>query len=498
KRALLEGNMPRAEELIEQIWKARRQVPEILTRRIIEGRAQVPLFSFEILGTLAGARTPTYLKRIAQEPGVSDIVRFGAQRRLGWPERGEAKRRLAFLKSLKDPEGTLVAAVEQAATIWPPQSEILQEVLGYLAVLPADQRGALIERVAKELGAQADWLLHGALHMHHPETQRLILRELVKLRDPGSAGPIERLRQTTRDPGVRIEATAAVERLRMQEINRRRPKAPGPFPPAGTAHMSMIDGSGTQVIIARRDWGTGHFLLVDILYNDTVGVKDAFGTSHAPAEEIEDIVSELEEQGVQMVEVDLAAVRGALKAALEVNAAAGTSIPPAFELWEPLVHDSYPSRPDEPVTVPDLDDTRYVNRRDLLRSSDSLADQRFLDSWTFDPEETVAAMNEAPQPSGGRLTDRQYRPMIRRLFDEKMCALTRNRLRRQAWLLDKAGDEEARDLALAVAAELAGGPKPELSKLPFLRAIVDRSVDGVLAEALHARLEALDLDGMED
>jgi hypothetical protein len=46
--------------------------------------------------------------------------------------------------------------------------------------------------------------------------------------------------------------------------------------------------------------------------------------------------------------------------------------------------------------------------------------------------------------------------------------------------LDRHGDRRARDLALATAASLAGVTAAGLTKHPFLRAMVDASLDNLL------------------
>ena len=94
----------------------------------------------------------------------------------------------------------------------------------------------------------------------------------------------------------------------------------------------------------------------------------------------------------------------------------------------------------------------------------------------------AVSMLFAPPPSGSRMTDRQYRPLIERLTSPIARTLLRQRLRRQAWLLERVGDPVARDLALAVAAQLAEASPAELARQPFLRALVDRGVATVLAD----------------
>src|SRR4051812_39546812 len=95
--AMLQGDPGQVAQLTEQLWPARRLVPDTLVRRLAEGRARVPGLAFEMLGGFAGERAETYLHRIAEDPAAPEIVRFGARRRAGWSETSEAKQRRAFL-----------------------------------------------------------------------------------------------------------------------------------------------------------------------------------------------------------------------------------------------------------------------------------------------------------------------------------------------------------------------------------------------------------------
>ena len=480
-RELLTGKGTRLDALTDRLLTGSGQVPEMLVRRIVQGRAQVPVFAFELLGILAGRKASTYLKRISEDEIAPDIVRFGARRRLGWSEKGEAKRRLAFLETLKDGHGTLVQAIDQATGMWPPDAEILEEVLPYLQALPAEPRRGIMERAVAEFGIRAALLLQAALHIDDPASQRQALGELVKLRASGAVGAIGRLQKTARDPAVRNEAAAALQRLRIRAVDRE-PAQSQPLPPVQRVLMSEVDGDGGQVILVVRRWGEGAYMLADIFHNDHWGIKAAFGATRAVDDQVEGIVTGLQEEGVSLVEANLAAARGALSEAAKVNASSGQPIPPALELWELLLHDVYPPPEDEPAVVPELDDSPYAGREDLLRSSAQLADHDFFAHWAFDQMRTLEAIAKAPPPSRGRLSDRQYRPLIQSLMDPQTCAQLRHRLRCQAWLLERSGDMEARNLALAIAADLATSNSAALAKQPFLRTLVEISLERVLAD----------------
>jgi hypothetical protein len=473
--ALLNGDQAAVESLVEQLWRVRSRLPDVLTQRLLDGRARAPAFAFQLLQGAAGGRAAKYLRRVAESPTVPDIVRWGAQRRAGWPERGGAKRRRTFLDSLQDADATLLLATEQATDGWPPDGEILEEVLGYLAALPSARVQAVLQRIVDELGDDASWLLHGALHLADPPSQRFVLAELVRLRDPGAAGPIERLARTARDRGVRAEAEAALQRLGLHVVDVA-PAEPEPLPPVARVVASLLDGVGGQVVIVVREPAPNVHLLADFFHNESVGIKDCFGRSHEMPAEADAAIDSFVETGLGMVEVDLAAARGLLAVAVAANAATGHALPPSFELWEPFVHETYPPPPDEPVTATEPDDAPYAGRQDLLRASGALTEYPDFYSWGFEAAELSAAMVMTPPPTGGRLTDRQYRPLLEQLLPAAKRPTWGSRLRRQAWLLERAGEPALHDQALAVAAHLATASTADLARLPFWRTLIERSV----------------------
>ena len=125
-----------------------------------------------------------------------------------------------------------------------------------------------------------------------------------------------------------------------------------------------------------------------------------------------------------------------------------------------------------------------MGRPELVRRSAQLLAHPNFDAWFFNPEELAPLLAQVPVPRRGRLGERQYGSLIQGLVDPAMRERLRGRLRRQAWLLAQWGEGESRDLALAVAASLAGATPASLGTHPFLRAMIDRSL-AVLAVAVH-------------
>jgi hypothetical protein len=178
----------------EQLWKYRRRLPDLIVERFHAGRVKYPAVTFELLGNMAGGRTPTFLRRIAADPAVEDIVRWGARRRSGWAERGQVKARREFLASLADPAGTLLVALSQADAAPLANGEVLQEVLAYLKVMLPDQRQAFVQQALAQSTPTLPWLLRCLVHMDaDPDLQLACISALLSLGDAGAVGALERV-----------------------------------------------------------------------------------------------------------------------------------------------------------------------------------------------------------------------------------------------------------------------------------------------------------------
>ena len=481
---MLRGGGKEIEKVTAKLWTLRKHVPPIIVDRLTKGSSKLPGIELEMLTGFGGQKGRKYLKEIAESSGTDDIVRFGAHRRLGWPERGEAKARLSFLNSLREPEGTLVEAVRQGTSLWPPDGNILQEVVGYMEAASPEFAIRVLAQGARDIEPSLyAWVLRPLLHSHYPAVQKATLAELARTDAQASSGAIRRLSQTASDPEVRAEAEAMARRLQFRVVAGRRgaKERYQEFPPVDAVWASPVDGAGAQVFLLMRDWGVGLHLVVDVLHTDSWGVKDTFGFFRLPEAESGEMLEEFRQEELELAEIDLASARGILVAAAETNAATGHRIPPVFEVWEPLFHDAYPPPQNELVSSPDLDDTPLADRRDLYLRSAELLDHPFFDSWFFDPEEIGPLLPRVPTPGKKGITDTQLVPLVGLLVDDTVRHQLRNRLRREAWLLGVIGDTEERDLALAAAAGLSDSRKSEIGKHPLLRQMVLDSISNLFS-----------------
>jgi hypothetical protein len=500
ERSMLAGQPPTPAEL-ERLLRNPDRLATLLAERLLTGRAAVPMMALDLLNMFGGDRAGELLDRVASSPEVADDVRFGAQRRLGWPEASddldveadeeegedEVSARLAFLDSLRDADGTLVGAVGVADGTIPPDAEILTEVLSYLEVLPDERCQALVRRLAEQATLAATLQMQALLHFDDESTARQALQALVERRAHGAVGALQRLARTTSNERLRQEATEAAQRLALRPVD-----ATIPLPPIDQVWLSLVDGQGGQALLLSRTLDSGINLIVNLYFDEVWGIKTVSGISPAPEGLLEEMVEESEEEGVSLIEVDLPIARGALAIAFDYNVARGLSVPPAFELWEPLLHDTLPPASDEPIERPELDDTAYQDRDDLLADADELLDDEFFDSWGLDDARTLEALSEVAPPSGEDWEPKTYLALTEKILDPEAREQLRLRLRRQAWMLERTDDDRARDQALACAALLASATTSALAENSFIRGLLERSVADLLLPSDP------DLDGDED
>lgn len=478
---LLSGQSEAMSDVLAEVWRLRTQAPAVLAERLAGQRAAVPDFAFDLLRGFAGSSSPSVLRRIYDDPRAPDLTRWAARRRAPWPEHGEARARLAFLAELRAPDEALLRALAVASASKPPDGEVLHELLAYLGVLPPERAQRILVTAIAEPPPRLEWLLRGALHLPKPPIQQLLIDELVRRRDLASADALARLAVSAASPEIRQAAATAGRRLMISEVGRSVASADAAeWPLLEHIFASPIDGDGGQTLLLTRTWPVGgQTLVVHVFHKDGWGLKDVIGISRESAEDVQDTLMTFLSQGIPLVEIDLATARGILAHAVARNAATGHALPPAFEVWAPFFHDHFPPLPDEQIVPAELPHSQLARHTPLPKKSAQLLAHPFFDAWFFNPDEIAPQLESRPDWLSGLSSPRGYASILAALLDDQQQELLVSRLQRQARLLEYVGDQQARKMALAVAASLA---RKDVSpdQQPFLREMVDRSVRNLL------------------
>lgn len=479
------------------LWHHRAETERVLLRRLATGTVRVPALFLEVLAGLGGTRAQTLLRQVATSPEVPDMLRLEARRRAGWPERSGARARANFLRTLRDAGGALRAYAAMAEGTPVPDGEIAGEVLEYLLALSGEQRLALAARIAGELGPGASWLLRGLLSAPDVVSRELAAGELLELRDRGAAAALDRLARSPAPASVRAAADVATRRLSLRTLGppgtgaqgagqgqasasdsaaqhrkaARRASNAAEAPVFERALVTPVDGHGTQSISIVRAWDADARLVAQFSLAEG-GVVSANGVMRVPREQAHKVLRRSGERGCPLAALSLQEARDAVLWAVERALGEGRLPPPAFALWEPYLYDDLVPRVGAPpagglAILGDPAPKHADAGLDLLSSP-------FFATWHFSIDRLAAALRELPEPAEGPAA--RYAAVVAAVCPPEAQVLWSERLRRQAWVLDRCGREDLRDAALGCAASVEHATPGELADLPLMRGMLARGL----------------------
>lgn len=246
-----------------------------------------------------------------------------------------------------------------------------------------------------------------------------------------------------------------------------RGRIPAELPPAWPivrAFASFPDGAGSQGLYVVRRRPDGDLALASAVVNEWRGLADAAGQPRMTEAEERELLSTLGE-GTTVVPVDAEHVGTRLADATAVSERLGLPFPFQYRLFRGLQPEGLggASRPEATTWA----------RPELLGRTGALADAPGLESWYFDPEEAPAHAPFFEAAAAGGPHD--LGPWLPVLFDGAARARWAARLAEAAYLFDRAGDRDGRDLAATAAEALRPGSEVPLAAQPFVREVVARS-----------------------
>lgn len=453
-------------------------VATMLAEHVVSGRSPDPSFWIQVLANAPSERVPGLLGRIARDRSVPDVIRIDTHRLANLEEEDREQQR-RFLKGLHDPVAALAQKLETAHLGWLADPTEASYAVELLLLLQPAQQAEVLRRVEATPERSRVWVFHEMLQCEDEAVQRLGLASIDRIGSPWSIGALDRYTRIAPSDELADQARVIAERLRGAE--RHEDDSETVLPPLGLCVLSAVDETGQQTVFIVR-WTTKETcLVINLAMNDEDGILSVTAIGSVPTEFVTQLLESCQEDWMELVEVDLSVVRGAIAEYVEINVEAGFPLPLGYELCEPLLHDTFPPPEDEPATRPALVEGKDAGRGNRVRRAGTLLDHPLFATWTFQPLQLVPTLL-AIAPPGDEVTELPYPALLESALGLEMDEIYRDRLRRQAWLLDKRGDTRERDMALAVAASLAD-PKPSvLAKQPFWQGMVDRAVESLASE----------------
>jgi hypothetical protein len=386
----------------------------------------------------------------------------------------------------------MVAAALEALVGSEPTDEAVEAAL---ATIPAGELEAALRWLARQHGAAALPILRRCL-TGRPERAIAAAQALGALPLPEAAAALETAETGAATKAVRTAARRALYRLRQAGVDRRVP-APPPVTPRiglGEAWVSAVDGTGGRGLWLTLAGPYGERTLLAAMLSDKMGLVD-FSSGAIPKKRVEERLRALRaESPLPWVAVPANWAWMTLVAAADRARATGAAVPVELDRWierlgtpvaEPApIHARLPAMAAEDPT--------------LLERSASLLALPELAGWFLDPDSVSSESVEWLQARESRLVvSEQIKAerltalvdrIIETRFDAPARRLWQGRLEEQAYVLLALGRATEAAIAVAVARALANG-EDTLRRIPFLRALVERSLE-IAGEVATGRLSA--------
>jgi len=386
----------------------------------------------------------------------------------------------------------MVAAALEALVGGNPTEEAVEAAL---ATIPAGELEPALRWLTREHGLAALPILRRCLSSR-PERAVAAAQALGTLPQPEAAEALEAAEAGATAKAVRTAARRALYRLRQSGIDRPPPAPPEPAPRVGLgeAWMSAVDGTGGRGLWLTLTGPFGERTLLAALVSDERGLMD-FSAGGIAKRRVEERLRALQaESPLPWVPVPPRWAWTTLVAAAERARTAGGTVPAELDQWVARLGLPAP----EPAPIHARLHRAALEDPTLLERSAALLALSEFTGWFLDPAGLTSESVEWLQARESRLVvsdqikAERLAALVDRIIESRFDTATRRlwqeRLEEQAYVLLALGRSAEAAIAGAVARALAD-PESRLARLPFLRALVERSLE-IAGEVATGRLSA--------
>ena len=475
-----------------------------------------------ILSELATDTDLEELEDLVADPTVSDMAKLTIA-----PVLKELDSEMAddgLIDYLNDPEAAMqqmqVRLLELVG-----QSELgVESILDDMLSMPLERRLSFVQWLGSSHDIRAARLL---IPLLENQSSKVIFAAIDALEQLGaiaaqqSIPALNYLISHTANRQLKQHARTALGRLTMQS-------APGTEDSAMTearqpllrfyeARVSFLDGTGAQMIMLSWMRPDGLLKGVNVLYQDSWGIKDCYGTDEMEVEHWTKLVADMEGQGFGSFQVPLAYSRTLIAEAYALSKRTRRKLPVAYAIWRPLIEHEKAGNDANADTSTQLAPCELNSETlALVQHGNELYDLSEFVSWLFDPLDRiqpyidrywkqqqryiVEQLNAGPKgrnrKNAARISQNRIEletvidEAITDLIDEKWRSLYEGRLRRQGKLFQFVERQEDEQLVCAVAAALQPTSSVPATEQPFLRTMMRLTIEQgplrAIAEALSA------------
>ncbi len=463
-----------------------------------------------ILSELATDFDLEELEDFVADPTVGDMAKLALAPVL--KELGSEMADEGIIEYLSDPEAAMLQMQMRLLELVG-QSELgVESVLEDVLAMPMERRLGFINWLGSSQDPRATRLLIPLLENNSTKVVMATidaLEQLGAIAAPQTIPALNYLLTNSPNRQLKQHARAALGRLTMQSLPGAEDEAMEQThqqpQPLHEARASFVDGSGAQMIMLSWQRDDGLLKGLNVLCQDTWGIKDCYGTDEMEVERWSELVESMEEQGLGSFPVTLDYCRALIAEARALNRRTRHKLPVAYAVWRPLIEGEEPSTKDAPATSIMLEPLSFTpTLAQLAQRGDELFQMREFESWSFEPFASIrpyvnsyigtfspVTSSRRRKSNGGQKANQEaiVSDVLRKVVDDKWRLLYEARLRRQGALIQFVGRTDDAHLVSAVAAALNPDSGLAPQEQPFLRAFMHRSLANGLLRMMTEALE---------
>jgi len=464
-----------------------------------------------ILSELATDFDLEELEDFVADPTVGDLAKLSLVPVLN--ELGSEMAEDGIIDYLNDPEAAMLQMQVRLLELMGKSELGVESVLEDVLAMPMDRRLSFINWLGSSQDPRAVRLL---LPLLENQSSKVVTATIDALEQLGAVAAYQTipalnyLLTNSSNRQLKQHARSALGRLTMYSVPGLEEAAmEQPLQiqePLHQARVSFIDGSGTQMIMLSWRRSDGLLKGVNVLFQDTWGIKDCYGTDEMEVDSWSELVESMGEQGFGSYQVSLDYCRALIVDARAMNKRTRHKLPVAYAIWRPLIEDNESSNKNAPATLIMLEPRALTpDLAQLAQHGDKLLELREFETWTFEPFASIQPYVNSYIGAAGSVNSSRGRKrkagkkasqemivndVLEKVVDDKWRQLYEARIRRQGALFHLVGREDDALLASAVAAALHPDSGLTPQEQPFLRAFMHRSLSNgllrIMAEALES------------
>lgn len=464
-----------------------------------------------ILSELATDFDLEELEDFVADPTAGDLAKLSLVPVLN--ELGSEMAEEGIIDYLHDPEAAMLQMQVRLLELMGKSELGVESVLEDVLAMPMDRRLGFINWLGSSQDPRAARLL---LPLLENQSGKVVTATIDALEQLGAVAAYQTipalnyLLANSSNRQLKQYARAALGRLTMYSVPGLEEAAMGQTlqiqEPLQEARVSFIDGSGAQMVMLSWQRSDGLLKGVNVLFQDTWGIKDCYGTDEMEVDSWSELVESMEEQGFGSYQVSLDYCRALIADARAMNKRTRHKLPVAYAIWRPLIEGSESSNKNAPTTIIMLEPRAFTpDLAQLAQRGDKLLQLREFETWTFEPFASIQPYINSYIEAGGPMNSSRGRKrkagkkasqemivsdVLEKVVDDKWRQLYEARIRRQGALFHLVGREDDVLLASAVAAALHPNSGLTPQEQPFLRAFMHRSLSNGLLRMMAEALES--------